>query len=196
VNEGISRSVFLSWLGMGVGVSLLSSLIYGFTNKYNYHIRRVPLSFPSLPEAFRGLKIVQISDIHSGSFDDKKSVEKGVQMILDLKPDLILFTGDLINDRTTEMHGYEDIFSKLTAPLGVFSTLGNHDYGDYVNWPSPEDRNQNIEDLKKLQSDMGWRLLMNEHVVLEKKGQEIALIGIENWSGQRKCMDMRTYLAN
>jgi uncharacterized protein len=186
VNEGISRSVFLSWLGMGVGVSLLSSLIYGFTNKYNYHIRRVPLSFPNLPEAFRGLKIVQISDIHSGSFDDKKSVEKGVQMILNLKPDLILFTGDLINDRTTEMHGYEDIFSKLTAPLGVFSTLGNHDYGDYVNWPSPEDRNQNIEDLKKLQSEMGWRLLMNEHVVLEKKGQEIALIGIENWSAKAR----------
>jgi uncharacterized protein len=186
VNEGISRSVFLSWLGIGIGTSLISSLIYGFSNKYNYHIRRVPLSFSNLPPAFRGLKIVQISDIHSGSFDNKKAVERGVQMVLDLEPDLILFTGDLINDRATEMMGYEDIFSRLTAPMGVFSTLGNHDYGDYVKWPSEAARNQNIEDLKSLQAGMGWRLLMNEHVVLKKEGQEIALIGIENWSAKAR----------
>ena len=186
VNEGISRSVFLSWLGIGIGGSLITSLVYGFSNKYNYQIRRVPLSFPNLPPAFRGLKIVQISDIHSGSFDNKKSVEKGVQKILDLKPDLILFTGDLINDRATEMQGYEDVFSRLKAPMGVYSTLGNHDYGDYVKWPSPEAREQNLENLKKLQAQMGWRLLMNEHVVLEKEGQEIALIGIENWSAKAR----------
>ena len=144
------------------------------------------MTFNNLPPAFKGLKIVQISDIHSGSFDNRKAVEKGVQKILDLKPDLILFTGDLINDRATEMMGYEDVFSRLKAPMGVFSTLGNHDYGDYVNWPTEEARNQNIEDLKKLQADMGWRLLMNEHVVLEKDGQEIALIGIENWSAKAR----------
>ena len=186
VSEGISRSVFLSWLGMGIGGTLISSLIYGFSNKYNYQIRKVPLSFHNLPGAFRGLKIVQISDIHSGSFDNKKSVEKGVQMVLDLKPDLILFTGDLINDRSSEMQGYEEIFSRLSAPLGVFSTLGNHDYGDYIKWPSEEARTQNLEDLKTLQARMGWRLLMNEHVVLEKEGQEIALIGIENWSAKAR----------
>jgi uncharacterized protein len=186
VNGGISRSVFLSWLGIGIGGTLISSLIYGFSNKYNYQIRRIPLSFNNLPQAFRGLKIVQISDIHSGSFDNKKAVERGVQMVLDLEPDLILFTGDLINDRTTEMAGYEDVFSRLKAPMGVFSTLGNHDYGDYVKWPSEEARNQNIEDLKSLQANMGWRLLMNEHVVLEKQGQEIALIGIENWSAKAR----------
>jgi predicted MPP superfamily phosphohydrolase len=186
VNEGISRSVFLSWVGIGVGGSLISSLLYGFTNKYNYQIRRIPLSFSNLPSAFRGLKIIQISDIHSGSFDDKKAVEKGVQMILDLRPDLILFTGDLINDRATEMMGYEDVFSRLKAPMGVFSTLGNHDYGDYVKWPDRAARDQNIEDLKKIQADLGWRLLMNEHVVLEKQGQEIALIGIENWSSKAR----------
>lgn len=186
VNEGISRSIFLSWLGVGVGGTLISSLIYGFSNKYKYHIRRVSLSFKNLPSAFRGLKIVQISDIHSGSFDNKKAVEKGVQMILDLKPDLILFTGDLINDRATEMHGYQDVFGRLRAPMGVFSTLGNHDYGDYVQWPTPEDRDQNIEELKRIQARMGWRLLMNEHVVLEKEGQEIALIGIENWSAKAR----------
>jgi uncharacterized protein len=186
VNEGISRSVFLSWMGIGIGGTLISSLIYGFSNKYNYHIRRVPLSFSNLPPAFRGLKIVQISDIHSGSFDNKKAVERGVQMILDLKPDLILFTGDLINDRATEMLGYEDVFSRLKAPMGVFSTLGNHDYGDYVKWPSQDIRDQNIDHLKNLQAAMGWRLLMNEHVVLEKEGQEIALIGIENWSAKAR----------
>src|SRR5580704_6623771 len=164
VNEGISRSVFLSWLGIGIGGTLISSLIYGFSNKYNYQIRRIPLSFSNLPQAFRGLKIVQISDIHSGSFDNKNAVEKGVQMILDLKPDLILFTGDLINDRSTEMMGYEEVFGRLRAPMGVFSTLGNHDYGDYVKWPTEEAREENIEDLKILQANMGWRLLMNEHV--------------------------------
>ena len=186
VSDGISRSVFLSWLGISLGSGLISTLIYGFSNKYNYHIRRVPLSFPNLPAAFRGLKIVQISDIHSGSFDNKKSVEKGVQMILDLKPDLILFTGDLINDRAVEMQGYQEIFSRLQAPMGVFSTLGNHDYGDYVHWPNERAREQNLEDLKTLQAGMGWRLLMNEHVVLAKEGQEIALIGIENWSAKAR----------
>jgi hypothetical protein len=186
VSEGISRSAFLSWLGIGIGGTLISSLIYGFSNKYNYQIRHIPLTYSNLPPAFRGLKIVQISDVHSGSFDNKKAVEKGVQKILDLKPDLILFTGDLINDRATEMSGYEEVFAKLRAPMGVFSTLGNHDYGDYVKWPTEEARNQNIEDLKKIQAGMGWRLLMNEHVVLEKEGQEIALIGIENWSAKAR----------
>lgn len=186
MNEGISRSLFLSWLGIGIGGSLISSLIYGFSNKYDYKIHKLSLSFPNLPPAFKGIKIVQISDIHSGSFDNKHAVEKGVQKILDLKPDLILFTGDLINDRATEMHGYEDVFSRLKAPMGVFSTLGNHDYGDYVQWPSEEARKQNLEDLKKLQGEMGWRLLMNEHVVLEKEGQQIALIGIENWSAKAR----------
>ncbi len=186
VSEGISRSAFLSWLGIGIGGTLITSLIYGFSNKYNYKIRHIPLTYSNLPPAFKGLKIVQISDIHSGSFDNKKAVERGVQRILDLKPDLILFTGDLINDRATEMQGYEEVFAKLKAPMGVFSTLGNHDYGDYVKWPTEEARDQNIEDLKKIQGGMGWRLLMNEHVVLEKDGQEIALIGIENWSAKAR----------
>ncbi|HEY8735059.1 MAG TPA: metallophosphoesterase [Puia sp.] len=186
VNEGISRSLFLSWLGFGIGGSLITSLISGFSNKYNYQVKRVPLSFSNLPPAFKGLRIVQISDIHSGSFDNKKAVSRGIEMILNIKPDLILFTGDLINDRATEMLGYEDIFSRLKAPMGVFSTLGNHDYGDYINWPNEEARDQNIEHLKQIQAGMGWRLLMNEHVVLERGGQQIALIGIENWSAKAR----------
>ncbi len=178
----ISRSAFLSWLGVGIGGGLFATLIYGFTNKYNYHIKKVQLAFNNLPASFKGLKIVQISDIHSGSFTDKKAVEKGIEKILALKPDVILFTGDLVNDRATEMQDYKDIFKKLSAPMGVFSTLGNHDYGDYAAWDSAEAKMANLQDLKNVHAQMGWRLLMNEHVPLEKNGDTIGLLGIENWS--------------
>ena len=184
--DGISRSVFLSWLGLGVGGALFSSLVYGFGNKYHYKIRRIPMAFDNLPAAFKGLKIVQLSDIHSGSLADAKAVAHGVDLVLAEKPDLILFTGDLVNDISTEMDPYKEIFSRLKAPLGVFSTLGNHDYGDYIWWETPELKKANLERLKQLQGEMGWRLLMNEHVALEKDGQQIALIGIENWSAKAR----------
>ena len=182
----ISRSLFMSWLGLGLGGTLFSTLIYGFSNKYNYKLHRLKLAFNNLPPAFKGLKIIQLSDIHSGSFNNKRAVEKGVEMVLKEKPDLILFTGDLVNDKASEMHDYTDVFSRLKAPMGVFSTLGNHDYGDYVWWESAEAKKANLERLKQLQADMGWRLLMNEHVVLERGGQEIALLGIENWSAKAR----------
>lgn len=181
---GISRSVFMSWLGLGIGGGLFSAFIYGFGNKYRYQVKKISLQFPNLPEAFKGLKIVHISDIHSGSFTDKKAVAHGVDMIMKQGADLLLFTGDLVNDRADEMSDYTDVFSKLSAPMGVFSTLGNHDYGDYRQWPSAEAKAENLERLKQLQKDMGWRLLMNEHVVFEKNGQQIALIGIENWGAK------------
>jgi predicted MPP superfamily phosphohydrolase len=180
----IDRSLFLSWLGFGVGGGLFGSLLLGFGNKYRYKVEKLSLSFPKLPEAFRGLRIVQISDIHSGSFTDRAAVERGVQQVLDLQPDLILFTGDLVNDHADEMRDYEAVFARLRAPLGVFSTLGNHDYGDYRRWNSPEEKAQNLENLKAVHARMGWRLLMNEHVCLEKNGQQICLIGIENWSAK------------
>ncbi len=183
---GISRSAFLSWLGMGVGGTLFSSLLYGFSNKYNYQVRRVRLSFDNLPAGFRGLRIVQLSDIHSGSFGNQQAVSKGVDMVLAERPDLILFTGDLVNDRAVEMKGYQDLFARLRAPMGVFSTLGNHDYGDYSWWETPEEKKANLEHLKQIQHDMGWRLLVNEHVALERGGDQIALIGIENWSAKAR----------
>ena len=183
--DGISRSAFLSWLGLAAGGTLFGSFLYGFSNKYNYNVKRIQLSYDNLPPAFKGLKIVHISDIHSGSFTNKTAVAHGVEKILKEKPDLILFTGDIVNDRATEMDEYKDVFNKLNAPLGVYSTLGNHDYGDYVRWPyNGISKEQNLEDLKKVHADMGWRLLMNEHVVLEKGGTEIALLGIENWSNK------------
>lgn len=184
--DRISRSTFLSWLGLGVGGTVFSSLVYGFSNKYSYEVRRIKLSYDNLPPAFRGLKIVQLSDIHSGSFTDKKAVERGVDMVLKENPDLILFTGDLVNDMAVEMKNYTDVFSRLKAPMGVFSTLGNHDYGDYAWWETPEAKAANLEKLKQIQKDMGWRLLMNEHVALERGGEQIALIGIENWSAKAR----------
>lgn len=184
-DEGISRSAFLSWLGIAAGSTLFGSLLYGFTNKYNYQVTRQRLSFNKLPASFKGLKIVHISDIHSGSFLDHKAVELGVKKIMEQEADLILFTGDLVNDRATEMEHFKELFSRLKAPMGVYSTLGNHDYGDYVQWPIDGiSKEQNLENLKKVHADMGWRLLMNEHVVLERNNEQIALLGIENWSAK------------
>ncbi len=184
---GISRSVFLSWLGLGAGSTLFGSLIYGFSNKYNYQVKRLSLKFDNLPPAFKGLKIVHFSDVHSGSFTNKKAVMHGVEKILAENADLIIFSGDLVNDMTTEMQDYMDVFSKIKAPLGVYSTLGNHDYGDYVSWPQKGiSKSQNLKNLEKVHADLGWRLLMNEHVILEKGGEEIALMGIENWSAKAR----------
>lgn len=184
--EGISRSVFLSWMGLAFGGGLFGTFIYGFGNKYRYQVMRIRLSFPDLPASFRGLKILQIADIHSGSFTDKKAVAKGVEKILKEKPDIVLFVGDLVNNVADEMHDYMDVFNRIKAPMGVYSTLGNHDYGDYVHWDNPEEKKINLERLKQIHSDLGWRLLMNEHVILEKGVDKIALIGVENWSAKAR----------
>ncbi len=186
-DDGISRSAFLSWMGLAAGSTLFGSLVYGFSNKYNYDVRKLKLSFDNLPASFKGLKIVHISDIHSGSFTNKQAVIKGVNRIMTAQPDIILFSGDLVNDRSTEMEEYLDVFSQLKAPLGVYSIFGNHDYGDYVSWPyNGISKQQNLLNLTKVHADLGWRLLMNEHVVLEKNGEQIALLGIENWSNKAR----------
>lgn len=185
--DGISRSVFLSWIGMAAGTTLFGSFLYGTTNRYNYKVRNIDLAFPNLPKNFKGLKIVQISDVHSGSFFNDQAVQKGIDTILQQQPDLILFTGDLVNDKASEMLPYIEMFGKLKAPLGVYSVLGNHDYGDYVQWPiNGISKNQNLDNLKKVHADMGWRLLLNEHVVFKKGEEEIALLGVENWSNKAR----------
>lgn len=186
-DNGISRSVFLSWLGIAAGSTLFGSLLYGFSNQYKYQIKRVKLAFDNLPASFKGLRIVQISDVHSGSFMDKNAVQHGIDLILKENADLILFTGDLVNDKATEMKDYMDVFNQLKAPMGVFSTLGNHDYGDYVQWPiEGVSKEQNLINLQKVHADLGWKLLMNEHVALEKNGEQIALLGIENWGAKAR----------
>jgi len=187
----ISRSVFMSWLGIGLGSVLFGSLVWGFRNKYRYKVQNLELAYDNLPHAFKGLKVVQISDIHSGSFMDKESVRHGVNMIMQQKPDLILFTGDLVNDRAVEMQDYMDVFNQLNAPMGVYSTLGNHDYGDYYYGSNPEgdratEKSANLQSLKEVHGKLGWKLLLDEHVVLEKEGQQIALIGVQNISGKAR----------
>jgi predicted MPP superfamily phosphohydrolase len=197
--EGITRSVFLSRLALALGGAALVGFVYGITNRYNYHVRRVKLKLANLPPSFRGIKIVQISDIHSGSFDSHEAVSKGVRKVMAEQPDLILFTGDLVNNKAEEVVPYMDIFSQLKAPMGVFSTLGNHDYGDYVPWPSKADKQANLETLKQHHATMGWKLMMNEHHIISREDGSIALIGIENWSAKRqfpKYGDMAAAYAN
>lgn len=184
-SEGITRSAFLSWMGLVLGGGLFSTFIYGFRNKYNYQVRREKLRFPNLPASFRGLKIVQISDIHAGSFNNKEAVEKGVDKILKEKPDIILFTGDLVNDRAVEMQDYLDVFGRLKAPMGVYSTLGNHDYGDYYHWKNDQEKSSNLSNVKEAHAKLGWKLMMNENIIFERDNERIALLGVENWSAKR-----------
>lgn len=180
----ISRSAFMSWLGLGIGTTLFGTLLFGYGNKYKYQVRKLKLHFPDLPDSFRGMKIIQLSDIHSGSLTDIRGVEQGIKMVQQLKPDLILFTGDLVNDRAIEMDILKDYFAQLSAPMGVYSILGNHDYGDYYPWPDPLEKAANLEKLKDIQKEMGWRLLLNEHIIFEKNGEKIAILGVENWGAK------------
>lgn len=182
IHQGMSRSQFMVQFALLFGGTIFGSLLYGMTNRYNYQIRKIKLAFKDLPESFRNLRIIHISDIHSGSLIDKKAVEKGIQMIMDQKPDLILFTGDLVNDRHEEAIDFVPIFSQLKAPLGVYSVLGNHDYGDYVQWPSQTDKINNLNALKDLHRQMGWRLLLDEHHTIQKGEHQIALLGVQNTS--------------
>jgi uncharacterized protein len=187
VENGIHRSEILSWMGLGLGGGLFISLVYGFGNKYNYQLKRVSLTYKNLPKAFDGLKLIHFSDVHSGSFTNKAAVEKGIEKMLEENADLIIFSGDLVNDKASEMTNYMDVFSRLKAPMGVYSTLGNHDYGDYVHWPqNGVTREQNLETLKKIHGTLGWKLMMNEHVTFKRGEDEIALIGIENWSAKSR----------
>ena len=184
--KGIPRSTFLSWLGVGLSSTLFFSLLYGFGNKYNYKLVKKKISLNGLPLAFKGFKIIHISDIHSGSLKDKAEVLKGIELIEKQNADIVLFTGDLVNDRASEMQDWMDVFGKIKAPNGVFSTLGNHDYGDYVKWDTAEEKKQNLEALKKVHQDLGWRLLMNENTSIEKSGEKIKIVGIENWGAKAR----------
>jgi predicted MPP superfamily phosphohydrolase len=184
--QGIPRSAFLNWLGVGISSSLFFSLLYGFGNKYKYQLLHKKVAIKNLPAAFKGFKIIHISDIHSGSLKEKEAVQKGIDLIQKQGADLILFTGDLVNDRAVEMLDWAPIFGQLSASKGVFSTLGNHDYGDYVQWPSKEAKVANLEALKEVHASMGWKLLMNENVTIEKDGAQIKLVGIENWGAKAR----------
>tara|TARA_R110002050_G_scaffold57866_2_gene130148 strand:- start:16097 stop:17329 length:1233 start_codon:yes stop_codon:yes gene_type:complete len=177
-----SRRQFVSKVALGLAAIPFASIIYGvFKGKYNFKVLKYTLTFEDLPEAFDGYKITQISDIHSGSFDNIDKVKYAVDLINEQRSDVILFTGDMVNNKAEELHPYMDVFNKFEAKDGLFSVLGNHDYGSYIHWDSEEAKYQNLEDLKALQKQLGFDLLLNESRYIEKDGARIAIVGVENW---------------
>jgi predicted MPP superfamily phosphohydrolase len=178
----VGRRKFISQLALGVAVIPFASFIYGIIQgKYNYKVIKYQLTFDDLPEAFDGYTITQISDIHSGSFTNKKKIQYGVDLINEQKSDLMLFTGDIVNNKADEMDNWLDVFDKLEAKEGKYAILGNHDYGDYMDWKHPQDKIDNFQQVKEIHKKIGFDLLLDEHRYLEKGGQKIALIGVENW---------------
>lgn len=164
-----SRRKFVSQLALGAAAIPFVGTIYGvIKGKYDYRVHKVKIAFKDLPDAFHGFKITQLSDIHSGSFDDPIAVQRGIDLANAQNSDMIVFTGDLVNNLATEMDNWIGHFSELTAPLGKFSILGNHDYGDYVQWPNEEAKQRNFDALKNVHQQIGFRLLLNESVFIEK----------------------------
>lgn len=193
------RRKLISQIAIGLAAIPFASLLYGmFRGKYNFKVLSYKLEYDDLPEAFEGFKIAQISDIHSGSFDNPKKVQYGVDLVNAQDADVVFFTGDLVNNRAEEILPWIQTFRKINAKHGVYSILGNHDYGDYSPWESPEAKKKNMEDLKKAQKKMGWDLLLNESRFIEKEGQRIAILGVENWGsgGFKKAGDLNKALSN
>ena len=193
------RRKLISQIAIGLAAIPFASLLYGmFRGKYNFKVLSYKLEYDDLPEAFEGFKIAQISDIHSGSFDNAKKVQYGVDLVNAQDADVVFFTGDLVNNRAEEILPWIQTFKKINAKHGVYSILGNHDYGDYSPWESPEAKKKNMEDLKKAQKKMGWDLLLNESRFIEKQGQRIAILGVENWGsgGFKKAGDLNKALSN
>ncbi len=177
-----TRRVFVSQLGLGLAAIPFAGIIYGMLKgKYDYTVHRHTLYFKDLPDAFDGLTITQLSDIHAGSFDNPEAVKRGVALANAQKSDLLFFTGDLVNNEAVEIEPYLDIFGALKAPMGKFSILGNHDYGDYKWWSSTAEKVQNLKELKTHHKTMGFKLLLDENLTIERKGQKLTLIGVENW---------------
>ena len=191
-----SRRKIISQIALGLASIPFASLLYGmYRGKYNYKVLSYNLEFEDLPDAFDGFKITQISDIHSGSFDNQTKVQYGVDLVNQQKSDLVLFTGDLVNNRADEIKPWIKIFNKIKAEFGIFSILGNHDYGDYMRWESPAAKRKNMEDLYDAHNEMGWDLLLNESRFIEKDGERLAIIGVENWgSGFKKAGDLNKAL--
>ena len=184
----ISRSKFLS-ISASLAYGLpITSLTYGIlsNNVYDYRIKRREIELKKLPIAFDGIKVCHISDIHVGSLRNRLAVRGGIDMITSEKPDAIFFTGDLVNDKAKELIGWGDDLSKIKAPLGVFSVLGNHDYGEYTSWRNESSKTKNFNDLLSAQKEFGWNLLRNENTKISVDGESINIIGVENWSASRR----------
>lgn len=178
-----ARREFVSKVAFGIAAVPFLAFLYGMTKgKYNFKVRKRTVYFADLPSNFDGLTITHISDIHSGSFEDKEEIGHAIDLINQQKSDIILFTGDIVNTHAEEMHPWIETFKRIETPsFGKYSVLGNHDYGEYVNWPSQKEKQENFEGIKDLHRQIDFKLLLNEHVKLEKGGQEIAIVGVENW---------------
>ncbi|MGB1041863.1 MAG: metallophosphoesterase [Tenacibaculum sp.] len=190
--ELAGRRTFIAKLALGIAAIPFASLLYGiFKGKHNYKVLKYQLRFKDLPDAFDGFTITQITDIHSGSFTNKEAIEYGVDLINEQQSDVILFTGDIVNNFAHEMNNWIDTFKQLKAPVGKYAILGNHDYGDYSKWKNEEDKAANFKAIKDIHPKIGFDLLLNEHRYIEKDGQKIALVGVENWGkGFNKAGDL------
>lgn len=177
------RRKFLSQLAIGIAAVPFLSILYGiFEGKYNYKVIKQTIFFPDLPDSFDGFKITQISDVHSGSFDNPDKISYAIDLVNEQKTDLILFTGDIVNTHANEMDPWIETFNKIdNHAFGKYAVLGNHDYGEYVSWKTPAEKETNFQAIQKLYGDIGFKLLLNEHTFIEKNGQKIALVGVENW---------------
>lgn len=177
------RRKFVSQVALGIAAVPFLSLLYGVTKgKYNFKVIKQILFFPDLPESFDGTTITHISDIHSGSFDDAEKIQYAVDLINQQKSDVILFTGDIVNTHATEMQQWIEMFKGIHNPkFGKFSVLGNHDYGEYIDWPTQKAKDENFEAIKGLHQQIDFKLLLNEHVKLKNGSDEIAIVGVENW---------------
>ena len=181
-----SRSDFVAKAALITGAVPLATISFGIiSGAHDYRVRRRTIYFPNLPKSFDGIRIGQLSDIHTGSFFNKVAVQGGVDMLNREKADLVCFTGDLVNNQSNEAKEYLDVFKKVKGDLGVFSIMGNHDYGDYRAWNSPEAKLQDVKNLHQMHAYMGWDLLLNENRNIKVDGEDIALLGNENWGAGR-----------
>lgn len=177
------RRKFVSQIALGLAAIPFLSIIYGILEgKYNFKVIKQTVFFPDLPDAFDGFKITQISDVHSGSFDNPEKINYAIDLINQQESDIILFTGDIVNTHAKEMHPWLDTFNRIKDyKYGKFAVLGNHDYGEYVTWSSEKEKEENFQGIKKLYEQIGFKLMLNEHTYIQKGDAKIALIGVENW---------------
>ncbi|RXM45953.1 metallophosphoesterase [Flavobacterium sp. YO12] len=182
------RRKFVSQIALGLAAVPFLSLIYGiFEGKYNFKVIKQTIFFPDLPDAFDGFKITQISDVHSGSFDNPEKINYAIDLINEQESDMILFTGDIVNTHAKEMYPWLETFNRIKEyKYGKFSVLGNHDYGEYVTWSSEKEKRENFEGIKNLYGQIGFDLMLNEHRYIQKGDDKIALIGVENWGANFK----------
>lgn len=177
------RRKFVSQIALGLAAIPFLSIIYGILEgKYNFKVIKQTVFFPDLPDAFDGFKITQISDVHSGSFDNPEKINYAIDLINAQEADMILFTGDIVNTHAKEMHPWLETFNRIKDyKYGKFSVLGNHDYGEYVTWHSEKEKDENFQEIKRLYGQIGFKLMLNEHTYIQKGDDKIALIGVENW---------------